>query len=453
MKKIVSRLLVIATTAFIANAACADAFLFRHRGSFEIPNQSGFQNKIDDEFGVPLSITGSPSSYAVAGKSYSAQFTASGGKGARSFHPATGALPAWLALNASTGVLSGTPSTSDVGTTQQIAIGVTDQSKTVATDSFVIAVAPPLSVSGISPVIATSGQSYAASLTAAGGIAPYTWSLDGDPLPGVTINNSGIISGTVSAPSGTFNFSAVVTDADGNTASRPITVSVQNVIILTSNQTLTIPSYSKITIECWGGGGPGGALSTVAYNTYPTSGQTAGGISEIKTGTQVYCRANGGLPGSGVYRTATAAPGTAGMVGNTTLNGGSQGSQGIKIGTVPTWALGGAGGSAMNGGMGGQNSTYPPSGQGADGADGQSPGGGGAGATMAWPTNIDASGANGGSSGAYAKSVFTTASSGRPIPGSSFTAVVGAGGTRVSGSSGVRPGGFAGRGEIKITIE
>src|SRR5581483_11147732 len=65
---------------------------------------------------------------------------------------------------------------------------------------------------------ATSGTAYNASLAASGGTTPYTWSISSGSLPsGLSLSSStGAISGTTSS-TGTFNFTAKVTDSTSKT--------------------------------------------------------------------------------------------------------------------------------------------------------------------------------------------------------------------------------------------
>jgi hypothetical protein len=86
-----------------------------------------------------------------------------------------------------------------------------------------------LSVSTASLPGATTGAAYSATLSAAGGVAPYLWTLSAGSLPpGLTLDAaSGLISGTPSA-SGSYNFTAHVADAQSpsDTASRALSITV-----------------------------------------------------------------------------------------------------------------------------------------------------------------------------------------------------------------------------------
>jgi hypothetical protein len=71
-----------------------------------------------------------------------------------------------------------------------------------------------------------TGSSYYTALQAAGGTPPYTWSIITGGLPtGLNLATTGIISGTPTI-SGTFSFTAQVTDSTAATATQPFTLTV-----------------------------------------------------------------------------------------------------------------------------------------------------------------------------------------------------------------------------------
>lgn len=103
------------------------------------------------------------------------------------------------------------------------------QANQTATKQLSITVASALSITTTSLPGAVVGQSYTATLAAAGGVAPYTWSVSSGALPaGLTMTAAGAISGTVAtsacAPPGpcTISFTVTVTDSSGTAVHAPV---------------------------------------------------------------------------------------------------------------------------------------------------------------------------------------------------------------------------------------
>jgi outer membrane autotransporter protein len=140
----------------------------------------------------------------------------------------TGALPAGVTFSGNT--LSGTPT---VPGSYPITVTATDSVLTGAGAPFSITQNYTLNVPAPTIVIApatlpntTAGLSYSQTLTASGGVAPYTFAVTAGALPnGLTLGSGGALSGTTTA-SGTFNFTVTATDANGQTASNAYTVAV-----------------------------------------------------------------------------------------------------------------------------------------------------------------------------------------------------------------------------------
>jgi len=84
-------------------------------------------------------IQGIPGSAVAAGQAYSFQPVVSGSSGSHTYSALN--LPAWLALNASTGRVTGTPSDADIGTYTGITIVVSDGSTSARLGPFTITVA------------------------------------------------------------------------------------------------------------------------------------------------------------------------------------------------------------------------------------------------------------------------------------------------------------------------
>ncbi len=173
----------------------------------------------------------SPLPVATQNQLYSFTFTKTGGAGSVAW-TATG-VPTGLALNSSTGVLSGTPTGSGTSTINvtatdscsptPTAIGPTGYSLTIN------AATVPLSISTPTPLPAgTQNQFYSIPLTATGGTAPYgSWTITVGTLPtGLAISSTtGVISGTPSA-TGTSSFTVRVADNTATTATKAFTLTI-----------------------------------------------------------------------------------------------------------------------------------------------------------------------------------------------------------------------------------
>ena len=164
---------------------------------------------------------------ATYGAPYSQVFSASGGSNTFSY-AITGTLPAGLSFSGNT--ISGTPT---VPGSYAITITATDTVLTGAGAPFSIAQnytidvpAPTITVDPATLPDTTAGLAYSQTLSANGGVGPYTFTVTAGALPnGLTLSNGGALSGTTTT-SGTFNFTVTATDTYGQTASRAYTVVV-----------------------------------------------------------------------------------------------------------------------------------------------------------------------------------------------------------------------------------
>ncbi len=184
---------------------------------------------------TPLLITTSSLPAGTVNIPYSATLSVTGGVPPYTWSVAQGRLPNGLTLNASSGAISGTPTAAG---TFNFTVQVSDSESPPAT-----AVAP-LSITVQSALVITTSSlpsgtvnnPYSATLSAAGGVPPYTWSITQGTLPnGLALNGgSGVISGTPTA-AGTFNFTVQVRDSESPpaTASAPlgITVSASSILL------------------------------------------------------------------------------------------------------------------------------------------------------------------------------------------------------------------------------
>ncbi|MBY0397202.1 MAG: Ig domain-containing protein, partial [Thermoleophilia bacterium] len=165
-----------------------------------------------------LSIAGTPSISATVGQPYSAQFTATGGAGAKVFSLATGQLPAGLTFDTATGLISGVPTAK--GFAPSIAVRVRDETNSAATaQAFDLYVSDPLVVSGIPTPDAIVGAAYSGNAAVAGGRPAYAWTLDAGTLPpGLQLSAvTGVVSGTPTTPGTASGLRLRATDVDGRT--------------------------------------------------------------------------------------------------------------------------------------------------------------------------------------------------------------------------------------------
>ncbi len=172
---------------------------------------------------VPVFIADSPASTGVVGSAYSYTFSASGYPAA-TFAVASGSLPAGLSLNTSSGVLSGTPTTTGVST---FTVSADNVFGSVTSTSFSITVQSVPVFTADSPASSVSeGVSYSYTFTASGSPAP-TFAVTSGSLPtGLSLNSStGVLSGTPSA-TGSFTFTVTASNVAGSVSSGSIGMEV-----------------------------------------------------------------------------------------------------------------------------------------------------------------------------------------------------------------------------------
>jgi subtilisin family serine protease len=186
----------------------------------------------------PLEITTTGLLGGTVGEPYSQTLQLTGGTSPYTWSLASGALPDGLALDASTGAVNGTPTTSG---SSAFTARVTDSDGRSDTQALSIAVAPP------PPTITTTslpggavGVAYSQTLQATGGAPPNTWSLESGALPaGLALNAStGEISGTPTT-SGTSSFTAEVTDVAGRSDTQVLAIAVTGTTTVTASPTST----------------------------------------------------------------------------------------------------------------------------------------------------------------------------------------------------------------------
>jgi hypothetical protein len=159
----------------------------------------------------PISIAA-----ATVGSAYGQTFVASAGSAPFTYTVTSGTLPAGLALDSSTGVLSGTPSSTVAAT---FTLRVADQYGCSGSRTYTLTpVCPAISVTPGALPLAKVGTSYTQALAAGGGTAPYSWALTAGTLPaGLSFNvGTAAITGTPTTANGAgVSLTFTVTDGYG----------------------------------------------------------------------------------------------------------------------------------------------------------------------------------------------------------------------------------------------
>jgi hypothetical protein len=215
----------------------------------------------------------------TTGVSYAGTINASGGSGGYSWS-VTGLPSDSLSASSSGNILtvSGKP-TNPATVTFSVTLTDTGTGASVTQNGYTIAVSNPTPVTLPTPnpvtlPSATANESYTGSINAAGGVAPYAWSVNGASIPntgsavtisnGITVSNNGgnmlTVGGTPTA-TGTVTLTNVnVTDSLSSTATNTYTIQVNS-----AGNTVS----GKIGLNNFCGGSPTLPTFTVSINTTP----------------------------------------------------------------------------------------------------------------------------------------------------------------------------------------
>jgi len=167
----------------------------------------------------PPTITGTPPANATVGTLYSFRPVASDPDGNPLRFTVTG-NPSWLSINATTGRLSGTPTSANVGTTTRMTISVTDNIATVSLPSFTIQVSAPANrppvISGTPGTQITVGGAYAFQPSASDPDGnTLTFRIDNMPSWATFSTANGRLSGTPTAANVGTTANIVISVSDG----------------------------------------------------------------------------------------------------------------------------------------------------------------------------------------------------------------------------------------------
>ena len=185
----------------------------------------------------PLTITTSTLPGGTAGTVYSAQVAATGGTPPYVWSIGSGSWPAGLGVGASSGMISGTPSTAG---SYNGALQVKDSVGQQISKTFSLVIAAALTITTASLPNGVAGTAYSATLSASGGTAPYAWAVvSGSLPPGIALAGGGTLAGTPSA-SDSYKFNVQVQDAAGRQAAQSFGMSVAALPVTVSPGTVTL---------------------------------------------------------------------------------------------------------------------------------------------------------------------------------------------------------------------
>lgn len=250
------------TTSFLdTNVLPNTAYAYRTR-AFNGTGTSSYSNEasvITPSSSPVLTIGTNDMPDATVGVSYSRTLTAVGGKPDFSWLMESGSLPPAMSL-AQTGSVSGVPTTA--GNFNFVA-RVTDGNGSIASKALTLIVKPaaPLTITTSQLPRGSVGTSYSQSIGASGGQTPYTWAIQSGALPeGLTLNQTGIISGSPEKP-GTTSFVIKLTDAVGASVNATLSLTINPGTVVLAIETVSLPdgvvgeAYSQ-TLKGSGGNPP-----------------------------------------------------------------------------------------------------------------------------------------------------------------------------------------------------
>ncbi len=250
--------------------------------SFTVGVTDGSAQNVSKQFSIAvnaptLSVATQNVPNATVNTAYSTTLAPTGGVAPYNWSVSAGALPAGVTLSTA-GLLSGTPTA--VGAFNFTA-QVTDSSAQSASRQFTLTVgATQLTITTSVLAAGTIGSPYSATIAAAGGLTPYTFSVSGGALPaGLALSSGGALTGTPTAL-GTSNFTVNVTDGSAQSVSQQFSLTINATTLSVATQNIpgvTVNTPYSTTLAANGGVAP--------YNWTVSSGTLPTGVTLASNGT------------------------------------------------------------------------------------------------------------------------------------------------------------------------
>ncbi|MBB5766024.1 outer membrane autotransporter protein [Xanthomonas arboricola] len=233
---------------------------------------------------------------------------ATGGIAPYSYALTAGALPSGIVLDAATGGLSGTPTSSGTFNFTLTATDSTPSPAAQASQRYTVTIAAATLVLA-QPTLppATRGSAYTQVLTASGGVAPYRYSIASGTLPaGLTLASDGTLSGTPTTQ-GTSSFTIAVADAGNASATQAYSFTVSDAAPVAVADVAATMSDAAVTVAVTAN--DTGNIASIGIATAPTNGTAVVNGLEL-----VYTPAAGFVGTDVVSYTVTGSGGTSAPV-------------------------------------------------------------------------------------------------------------------------------------------
>jgi hypothetical protein len=273
----------------------------------------------------PPTIAGTPPTSAVVGQAFSFQPVGDDGNDDTLTFSIQN-KPAWAAFSPTTGLLSGTPTSNDVGTTTGIVISVSDGEASASLAAFdlqVVATAPanrPPTITGTPATTVSAGSAYSFRPVASDPDGnTLRFSIQGQPSWATFSTSTGRLSGTPTAANVGTSARITITVTDGTASTSLASFTIQ--VTAAANRAPTISGNPPRTV-----------MVSTAYSFQPSAADADGNTLSFtianKPGWATFSNTSGRLSG-------TPAAGDVGATANVTISV----SDGTAVASLPAFTL------------------------------------------------------------------------------------------------------------------